>query len=68
MSIEQMLQQIESDLEKYEDAHDPEERMDLKQTITANIKQAYAQSQKLNDKAQKEVIAKLEEFAEILSY
>lgn len=68
MSIEQMLQQIESDLEKYEETHDPEERMDLKQTITANIKQAYTQSQKLGERAQKEVIGKLEEFAEILSY
>lgn len=68
MSIEQMLQKIEADLEKYEEAYDPEERMDLKQTITASIKQAYVQSQKLDDKTQKEVIAKLEEFAEILSY
>lgn len=68
MDIMKQLQTIEEQLETYQDTYDPEEKMDLKQTIQAQIKQIKASLSSFSDLQQKEILSNLNDFEEILTY
>lgn len=38
MNIDKTLDQLQDELEKYENANEPDERLDIKQTITNQLK------------------------------
>ena len=68
MNITEKIQAIEKLLEQYEEAHDPEERMDLKQSIQFDIKSIKMIIPTLNAQLQIQVANSLADFEEILTY
>lgn len=68
MDITEKLQYIEKQLELYEEEYDPEEKMDLKQSISSEIKNVRVQVTKLPKDLQEQVSQTLDEFEEILTY
>lgn len=68
MDITEKLQYIEKQIEAYEEEYDPEEKMDLKQTISADIKSVRKQISSLPQDLQLQVGQTLDEFEEILTY
>ena len=68
MNIEKTIEAMEENLEQYEETNAPDDRLDLKQTITGQIKslrQAVATEGKKLTKVQEQIITDIEE---ILSY
>lgn len=70
MNIEKEIAQIESMIEQYEETNNPENRMDLKQSILKQINNVRVQLPQLGlDKEEFETTAELlEDFEEVLSY
>lgn len=68
MDISEQINHIEEQLEAYQDAFDPEEKIDLKQTIQAEIRKIRNSLNQLPKNTQPQVALKLDEFEEILSY
>lgn len=68
MNIEKTIEAMEENLEQYEETNAPDDRLDLKQTITGQIKslRAYVVNEgKKLSKVQEQTITDIEE---ILSY
>lgn len=68
MDISKKIEELEEMLEAYQDEFDPEEKMDKKQTIQAEIKQIKSQLDELPAQLKKTTLASLAEFEEILTY
>lgn len=68
MDILETLQKLEILLEQYQDSYEPEEKMDLKQTIQAEIKLVRKETSSLPKDLQIQVNATLNDFEEVLSY
>lgn len=68
MNIDKTLDQLQDELENYENANEPDERLDIKQTITnqlKSIRQFAATQNKQLTMQQNQTISDIEE---ILSY
>lgn len=68
MNIDKTIAQLEDELEKFENAYEPDDRLDIKQTITNQIKairQFVASENKSLTTQQNQSISDIEE---ILSY
>lgn len=68
MDIVEEIQKIEALIEIYEESNEPEERMDMKQTIGSSIAAVKKESRSLPEDLQKQVQAQLADFEEILTY
>lgn len=68
MDIVEEIQKIEALIEIYEESNEPEERMDMKQTIRASIAAIKKEIVSLPQELQKQVQAQLNDFEEILTY
>lgn len=68
MDIVEEIQKIEALIEIYEESNEPEERMDMKQTIRASIAAIQKEIVSLPQELQTQVQAQLNDFEEILTY
>jgi cobalamin biosynthesis Mg chelatase CobN len=68
MDISKKLQELEQLIETYEEAYDPEEKMDLKQTIKSQIKSLKVEADTLDGSFKESVMTQLNDFEEILTY
>lgn len=68
MDIDKEIAAIELQLEEYEDTNNPEDRMDIKQTIKLSIGNIKANLDGIPANLKKQVLLTLDEFEEILSY
>lgn len=68
MDIDKEIAAIERQLEEYEDTNNPEDRMDIKQTIRLRIMNIKSNLNGIPANLKKQVLLNLDEFEEILSY
>lgn len=68
MNIEKTIESIEENLEQYEETNAPDDRLDLKQTIRAQIKSIHQYAATEGKKLTKVQEQTLTDVEEILSY
>lgn len=68
MDVDKKLYNIEKELEMYEEANEPDSRLEIKQNINSMIKEIRQYFQSNDEKISKDTEQSLKDFEEVLNY